>query len=192
MWEESKENRIRRRFEMYANGELSLDDLYLLESIDQDEEDHKKEKKLSLVELDEKIRSEKASEDLNLTKSVEAPLVGSIEEDLLHSDLGLVGSDTDDRKENFRSVLKSITKEEFRDLSLYEQQRLYDFDPEAVRKLLEKEKSVREILHEDPVRKFPQDLSVEEFRSMSLRDQNDLYMNDPDLYNRLVEEGRSE
>lgn len=175
MWEENKEDRIRRRSELYAKGELSLEDFILLESIDLDEEDHPEEETLSLSELDEKRRSE-------------ASVVTTVEEDLQDFDLGLVGSDTDEHEESFRSVLKSITKEEFNKLSIYEQQRLYDFDPEAIKKLTESDNSVTEILHEDPKRKFSPRLTVEEFRTMSLKDLNDLYNSDPDLYNRLSEE----
>ena len=175
MWEENKEDRIRRRSEQYAKGEISLDDFVLLESIDLDEEDHPEEETLSLSELDEKKRSEASD-------------VSTVEEDLVDFDLGLVGSDTDKHDETFRSVLKSITKEEFNKLSMYEQQRLYDFDPEAVKKLTESDKSITEILHEDPKRKFSPRLTVEEFRAMSLKDMNDLYNSDPDLYNRLSEE----
>ena len=176
MWKENKEDRIRRRSEQYAKGELSLEDFILLESIDLDEEDHPEEETLSLSELDEKRRSE-------------ASVVTTVEEDLQDFDLGLVGSDTDEHEESFRSVLKSITKEEFRELSLYEQQRLYDFDPETVRKIVEGDKKpITEILHEDPKRKFSPHLTVEEFKTMSLKDLNDLYNSDPDLYNRLSEE----
>lgn len=175
MWKENKEDRIRRRSEQYAKGELSLEDFVLLENMDLDEEDPPEEKTPSLSELDEMKRSEASD-------------VATVEEDLVDFDLGLVGSDTDEHEEAFRSVLKSITKEEFNKLSIYEQQRLYDFDPEAVKKLTESDNSITEILHEDPKRKFSPRLTVEEFRAMSLKDLNDLYNSDPDLYNRLSEE----
>lgn len=185
----SKEDRIRLRSELYAKGEIDIDQFYSLEKESLEEEElesnESKRKGLSLSDLDELKRSEEA--EISTSTPSDAPLVGTTDEDLQSFDLGLVGSNTDDRKEAFRSVLKSITKEEFNALNIYEQQRLYDFDPEAVRKIVGKEKS----LHEEPKKKFSPDLTVEEFRKMSLEDLNDLYDSNPDHYNSLVEEERS-
>ena len=143
MWEENKKDRIRRRSEQYAKGELSLDDFILLESIDQDEEDHC-EKKLSLTELDEMKRAEEELREAKEEEQIPKPVF-------------------------------SISKEEFDELPLYEQMKIYEEHPDEITKLLK------------PVKRSSITLTREEFRERSLADQNKYYLEKPEEIRALLE-----
>lgn len=152
----SREDRIRIRSEMYVNGEIDLDQFYSLESDENDDEEDHPEEELSLLELDHKKRSEQAQEDAPIVSIVDAYETPSLE-----------------AQEDLSSVIKSLTKEGFNTLSIFEQQKLYSFDPEKIESLFSDK---------------PSELTVEAFRSMSIQDLNDLYRTDPDQYNRLRNE----
>jgi len=186
----SREERIKLRAQLYAEGVIDLQGFFDLEMDSQEEDELSQKKTFTFPSKNPETDPEDTPETTVPSTDPEAPLVGMVaDEDPFY--LGDLGEPTDDYKKTFRSVLKDLTKEEFNALSMYEQQRLYDFDPEAVEKILSSKPTVREILSSADKKSFSSKLTVEDFNSMSLNELNDLYREDPDLYNRLSEESLS-
>lgn len=189
VWVEPKEDRIRRRTDMYLKGELSLDDLYALEKVDLEEEEAKIEKKpVSLLELDEMRRAEKELEEAK--EEQESEPVSPVPDE---ADLGSQPVKSQD-PEDLDHILRTISTEELQSLPLYDQNRLYEHDPEKYKEIIERGRSFHDRLNPERQReqtRLSPGLTVEEFNSMSLREQNDLYNSDPDLVRSLVEESRS-
>ena len=143
MWEENKENRIRRRSEQYAKGEISLEDFFFLESMDQDEEDHC-EKELSLTELDEMRRSEEELQEARKEEQIWKPVFSITKaefDDLpLSEQMKLYEEHPDEITRLLKPVKRSsitLTREEFREKSLADQSKYYEEKPEEIRALLE-------------------------------------------------------
>lgn len=185
----TREERIRLRSKMYANGEIGLDDFYSLEKESLEEEELESNKSenmtLSLSELDEMRRSTR-DEDGVQTEDEGSQTVSLVMDE---TDLRLQADRNTDPRSLDR-ILRTITRDELQSLPMYEQQKLYDHDPRKYEEIIKGEASFFDLLHPTDRKSFPRDLTVEEFQKMSLKDLNDLYNADPDLYSRMVEESK--
>lgn len=105
----SRKDRIKTRAELYANGEIDLQDFYNLEKDEEDAPEKKPKKRDPLH-------------------------IVSIVSDTVYQDPGTTKKDP--RPVKRTSKKPTMTKEEYDKLSLHEQQKLYDEDPDSVKIIL--------------------------------------------------------
>jgi len=85
-------------------------------------------------------------------------------------------------------ALDNMTREEFNQLPLMEQNEYYNMAPEKVRKILAKRPAYLDIIDPQKKAKEYRDTTPAEFKTMTLAELSDLYNADPATYNRLQAE----
>ncbi len=159
----SRKQTIMRRAQMYAAGELSLEDFMLLEQVDLEAEELEQAEKpaVTLTELDEKRRAEQAK-----AEKAAAAKQSKVIEGKYHL----------------------LTYKDWQALTLNEQNKLYKEHTERVSRLIRGE--VDSITYKDEPEVIPR-YTVEQWKQMSLAEMQELYDKDEAQALELMEASRA-
>ena len=171
-YKKARADRIKRRAQMYIDGEFSLDEFYALERLDAVDDRLQidvKETAAELMDLNEQAKAQQAASGAAQKPQQKAAPSADVNP----------------------AELDNMTAEEFKALPLYIQSKYYQADQAKVREILERRPAYMDIIDPRPKPRSYKGTTIEEFGKMTLADLQALYNEDPALFERLQAESRN-
>lgn len=180
---QERAERIQRRAQNYINGDISLDTFFMLEQLDNEGDD------ADIVEELTKEREKKEAAQREADNRKEADKLREIyEQEKAKAEEPAPKKTPAPTRPVHIPDLDNMTAAEFRALSLYEQNELYNMAPDRVREILNERPAYMDIIDPRPQPKSYKGTTLQEFKQMTLNELQELYNADPALYEKLSNE----